>query len=263
MPFNWLMEITKWRLLMRPSAKLSWRRATAGVLSGITFSLFTPNRIGEYGGRVLYAGKGNQWQAVVASLTGSFAQNLVHVSVGLIALLCMFRSLHVLPQTMSTGLWFLVLMIVLAAWIIYLHLPVIAKLAAGLHPPRFLSRPWKSLGHLSHATRRQLTLALALAWVRYVIFSLQYVLLLKYFGADVPWIWLASGVAVIYFMHTSIPLPPFADLIARNELALLLWAGFGVNEIGIIAAGFGIWIINLVLPAPCYCHCKRPEVSRI
>ena len=85
--------------------------------------------------------------------------------------------------------------------------------------------------------------------VRYLIFSLQYVLLLVFFDVEVPLLWLAGGVAVIYLMHTSIPLPPVVDLIARNELGILLWTGLGVNELSIVAAGLAIWVLNLALPA--------------
>ncbi len=251
MPLNWMLEVAKWRMLMRTAVVLSWRKAIAGVLSGITFSLFTPNRIGEYGGRILYVDPKYTWHAVMASLTGSFAQNIVHVSLGLLAAIFLFGSAVDIPQITSTGLWIFAACIVIAIWIFYLNLPLIAGILSRWQPPRFLRKPWQALGHISQTTRQQLTLALVFASFRYLLFSTQYILLLQYFNVDVPWHWLAGGVAVIYLMQTSMPLPPFVDLIARNELGILLWAGFGVNELSIVAAGLSIWIINLALPALC------------
>jgi hypothetical protein len=64
-----------------------------------------------------------------------------------------------------------------------------------------------------------------------------------------PVIWLLGGVAVIFLVQTSIPLPPLVDLVARNEVGLTLWAGFGVNELSVVAGGLTIWIINLAFPA--------------
>src|SRR5690606_10186722 len=61
MPFNWLTETLKWTTLLKP-VTLPWRRALAGILSGVTLSLFTPNRIGEYGGRILYVPPADRWR---------------------------------------------------------------------------------------------------------------------------------------------------------------------------------------------------------
>jgi uncharacterized membrane protein YbhN (UPF0104 family) len=249
MPVNWFMEVIKWKILMRPSLHLSWRRAVLGVLSGITFSLFTPNRMGEYGGRILYAGRNHAWQAVIASVTGSFAQNIIHISFGLIAGLLMFNVLLGMPQVTGRGIWILSIGVILVAWLIYWKLPSIAIVLNKWKPPNFMTSFWKALAYLTQVTSRELGAALFLGFVRYLIFCMQYILLLQFFGADISWWMLAGGVAVIYLLQTMIPLPPFVDLIARNELGILMWAGLGVNEITIIAAGFGIWIINLLIPA--------------
>jgi hypothetical protein len=249
MPLNWLVEVIKWRILMRPAVDLPWRRAIAGILSGITFSIFTPNRIGEYGGRLLQVDSKYAWQAVMASLTGSFAQNLVHITFGLLAAILLFSSSMELPYITSTGLWVFTACFVMAIWVVYLSLPRLATFFAQKQPPNLLRRPWKALRHVSLTTPAQLRIALGCAMARYLIFSLQYVLLLVYFGVEAPWEWLAGGVAVIYLMHTSIPLPPFVDLMARNEVGILLWAGFGANELSIVSAGLAIWVLNLAVPA--------------
>lgn len=234
---------------MRPAVVLSWRNAILGILSGIAFSLFTPNRIGEYGGRILYVDPKYSWQAVLASLTGSFAQNVVHISFGLVAAVFLFSSVVVLPPITGTGLWVFSACILVAIWIMYLNLPRITCILGRWESPRFLHKPWQALGHVSQITQAQLSLTLVFATFRYLVFTVQYILLLLYFNVDVPFFWLAGGVAVIYLMQTSIPLPPFVDLIARNELGILLWAGFGANELSIVAAGLSIWIINLAFPA--------------
>ena len=54
MPLCWLVESVKWRVLMRPALLLSIPQALKAVLGGVAISLFTPNRIGEYGGRILF-----------------------------------------------------------------------------------------------------------------------------------------------------------------------------------------------------------------
>ena len=49
---NWFLESLKWRFLISKIEKISINRSIRAIFSGITISTFTPNRIGEYGGRV-------------------------------------------------------------------------------------------------------------------------------------------------------------------------------------------------------------------
>jgi hypothetical protein len=77
----------------------------------------------------------------------------------------------------------------------------------------------------------------------------QYVLLLRYFGAEVSWLWLFTGVGVIFLVQTSLPLPPLMDILTRNEVGIILWTGLGVGEPSIVSAGLTIWILNLAFPA--------------
>jgi hypothetical protein len=249
MPCNWFMETAKWRTLMQPGINLSWRRAIAGILSGITLSLFTPNRTGEYGGRILYVDAPFRWRAVIASLTGSFAQNFVYVSFGVLSLALFITDNVALSDLMHRGVWGFVVITVLGFALMYFNLPAIARIISQRKPPRFLKKPWLALGHLKDTGTHRLRQALIYSLLRYSIFTIQYVLLLLYFGIEMPLIWMAGGVAVIFLVQTSIPLPPLVDLVARNEVGLTLWAGFGVNELSVVAAGLTIWIINLAFPA--------------
>src|SRR5688572_9171723 len=49
---NWAVEILKWRLLLKPRVKISFKRASASVISGISLGAITPSRIGEFAGRI-------------------------------------------------------------------------------------------------------------------------------------------------------------------------------------------------------------------
>ena len=51
---NWGLEARKWQVLLEPIQKMSFIRAFKSVLGGLALSLNTPNRMGEYGGRILY-----------------------------------------------------------------------------------------------------------------------------------------------------------------------------------------------------------------
>jgi hypothetical protein len=68
---NWGIESRKWQLLMRLLQPMSFLTAVKSVLCGVTLSLNTPNRIGEYGGRVLFVEEGKRIQSVSLSIAGS------------------------------------------------------------------------------------------------------------------------------------------------------------------------------------------------
>ena len=52
--FNWFFEILKWQELVSSIKKISFKQALEQCLGSLTASLFTPNRIGEYGAKAIY-----------------------------------------------------------------------------------------------------------------------------------------------------------------------------------------------------------------
>jgi len=79
MPLNWAVEALKWRHFLALPCRLSLRRALAAVLAGITLSLITPNRLGDYGGRALLTPSPHRWRAVAATAWSGYCQLAVVV----------------------------------------------------------------------------------------------------------------------------------------------------------------------------------------
>ena len=71
---NWFLESLKWRFLISKIEKISIKQSLRAVFAGITISAFTPNRVGEYGGRVFCLEKADRVQAVLITVIGSMAQ---------------------------------------------------------------------------------------------------------------------------------------------------------------------------------------------
>src|ERR1044071_1101258 len=63
MILNWAIEAFKWKLTIEKVQEISFLTAFKAVLSGLSFSVTTPNRIGEYLGRVLYMKEGKRINA--------------------------------------------------------------------------------------------------------------------------------------------------------------------------------------------------------
>ena len=249
MPINWWLESLKWKNLLRPFVKISTLTSLKGVMSGVTLAVMTPARIGEYGGRIAVLPSENNWHGLVATFVSSISQNLSNVIFGFIGAVC-FVSAYLDVQTFA--IWGLVssgTFVLLIALLIYFNIAGFKRLLKNVLPKSVLIRFKKQLNMLAVYDENTLKSAFQISVLRYVTYLSQYVLILKAFGIGIPVFASVSGVAMIFLIQSGIPLPPVLGIMARGELAVVVWELFSTNVLGILAATFTLWIINLVIPA--------------
>ncbi len=249
MPLNWALETLKWRCFLGAFTPVSFLKTYKAVLAGVAVSLFTPNRVGEYAGRMLALDKQAAWGAIFSSLLGSLCQWIVLLAAGVpgaFAIASRFsnveplllRSFFALGMGLVTILIFAVFNIGIAAGL------------AQLLPWRSIRRKlMKSLAALRRCEQRSIAAALMWAVLRYAVYAGQYYLMLRFFGIDASLPLAAAGIASIFLAQTSLPLPPLAGLLARGELAMVIWGYFTADTAAILAAAYGLFILNLSLPS--------------
>ncbi len=249
MPLNWTLETLKWQQFTTIFAKMPFWQAYRAVLAGVTLGLITPQRIGEYGGRVLLGPAGQAWQLALTTLLSNLSQMIVLFSFGLPAFLWFsynYSDWSAYPLYINIAIAFGLILLFLTG---FFSIPYVAIALCRLLPLRL----WKKLQRqlvLLRACSLQLRLrALGWAAARYLVYTIQYWLLLLFLGIDVPTEAAFAGIATIFLIQTGVPLPLLGALLARAEIALLVWGQFHANELSILAATFGLFIINLVLPA--------------
>lgn len=251
MPVNWLLETKKWMALLRPLSVVPMKRALRVVLIGLAGSLFTPNRIGEYGGRLLLLPKAQRHQALYATLLGAFSQWLVLIVLGAWAwtgvLWSGWLSVSSLLRWSVTGTTILGTVLLLT---VYQHSKAILQWL--VRRPRW-QRWTQGVADTPFEcyTPTLMLRALSYAGIRSLTYSLQYVGLLCFFGYDVPLLLMLLGVLLVYGIQTGLPLPPSTGLLARGNVALLIfgWLQPTAIPLSILAATFGLWLLNVVLPA--------------
>ena len=86
MLINWGIETLKWKFLIKKIEKIRYFKAYLAVLTGVAVSSFTPNRIGDYLGRVFILEKANRIEGVLITIIGSLSQFLVTIIIGTISL---------------------------------------------------------------------------------------------------------------------------------------------------------------------------------
>ncbi len=249
MPVNWLFETLKWHRLIRDFDKNSlWRHYTA-ILAGVSFSIFTPNRIGEYGGRILMVEPENNWTAVVATLVGSLSQLLVLLTMGIFGFIFYVYWMLDLELYLFGGMIFLCFSLAVVLLLLFYNVDLIIPFIKRASHVFGLEKWSNHFEILRNFDRKILNGVLAYAFLRYVVYAFQYFLLLKFFGVEVPFFLGMAGIATIFLLQTSIPLPPLMGLLVRGEIALYIWGSFCTYELNILAATFSLWVINLIIPA--------------
>ena len=249
MPLNWAFETQKWRVLIQNFEVLSFGRACRAVLSRVTLSLFTPKREGEYGGRILFLRPEHNWQGVIATLVGSYAQLLVLLGAGLMGTLYFAQAHQLLEALFLPLLFFLGLGLIGLLLFCFFNIDLIVPIAKRIPLLYRFRRFLKHVRLLESYSTEELVRALRFAGLRYATYALQYYLFIRFFGIEVPPLEGMAGIATIFLFQTSIPLPPLMGLLVRGKVALFVWGLYSANEIAILAATFGLWILNLILPA--------------
>src|SRR5690606_23689196 len=84
--FNWILEILKWQDLVSVFKKISFKMALQQSLGSLTASLFTPNRIGEYGAKAIFYTSEFRRRIVLLNFLGNSMQMLVTTVFGLLGL---------------------------------------------------------------------------------------------------------------------------------------------------------------------------------
>lgn len=251
---NWGIEARKWQLLLKPLEKVSLGRSFKAILSGLALALNTPNRIGEYGGRILYVHEGHRIQAVSLTIVGSFSQLIVTLAfgfAGLIFLLNIVEPATAVVAIKSYSFWiqmmvYIVAGILIVCLLLYFRLGLLFRWLGKLP---FFSKGVKHLLVMNEVSSATLRKVLGLSFLRYMVFAGQYVLMIQLMQLPIPaWqaFWLIS---VLFLVMAVIPTIALADLGIRGQASLELFGLFSADKLGIIAASAGVWCINLVLPA--------------
>ncbi|MBA3675215.1 MAG: flippase-like domain-containing protein [Chitinophagaceae bacterium] len=250
---NWGLEAKKWQILMKPLQPLNYFVAFKGVLAGITLSLNTPNRIGEYGGRVLYVNDGNKLKSVSLSIAGSICQLTITILMGCggLIFLLITQSENETP-IMGLSMFWVKVLLSLSAFTTLILLLFLFRLSWIIKifekVPRF-SKYVQYISVLDEFTPNLLLRLLFLSLLRYLVFVIQYIFLLQVLQVEINWqqgFWL---ITILYLVMTIVPSFAIADLGIRGKFSTELLSLYSANTIGILGTTFGIWFINLFIPA--------------
>ncbi|HEV8287000.1 MAG TPA: lysylphosphatidylglycerol synthase domain-containing protein [Chitinophagaceae bacterium] len=253
MIINWSIEAFKWKISIKNIQSISFLKSFRAILSGVSFSVNTPNRVGEYLGRVLYMEEGNRLKTVSLTIVSSMSQLIITLLAGLIGLFGIRKNIETseMMKGIDSSLWLQVLQYgvitaLLILTLLYFRLSLFTALVDKL---RNGARYAWLVNSLKEVRATLLLKLLSLSTVRYLVFILQYFLLFRLFEVNIGWWESFLGVSVIFLVLAIIPTFAIAELGIRGKVSLKLIELFSANSLGIGLTTVTIWLINLIVPA--------------
>jgi uncharacterized membrane protein YbhN (UPF0104 family) len=254
MPINWGIEARKWQLALRQTGGISYRSAFKAILTGTTLASFTPNRMGEYLGRILYVEQGRKLSSISLTIVCSMAQLLVTLAIGMAGILYLRPILHhaLLPGRENLEFWLnallvLVIVLLVSLTIIYFRLSWLVGIL-GKIPGK--GKWLATIKVLENCDATILSRILFLSFIRYLVFIVQYALVFPVFGVFMGIAQVVWGMGIVFLVMAVVPTFTFlTELGLRWEASIQVLELFGAGAVGIFAASLAIWLINLIIPA--------------
>lgn len=245
---NWSMEVFKWRLLLKPRISLSFKRSAESVISGVSLGAVTPNRIGEFAGRIFFLPDQDKIFGTVASFTGGLAQNMVTVFTGLICMIfyiMIFEHQIIVEDPVVFYLIFILsVVVIILLMLVYLNLSYFLDKISHW---KIVKRFEDYLPHTADWNSKDLGIVFLFSFIRYSIFSTQYLLLLYIFGIDIPFTEQMIKIGLIFMLTSFIPSYSISDIANRGSVSMAVFNNPSM-DLAIAAASITLWVINLALP---------------
>ena len=238
--FNWFFEILKWQHLVGTLKHISFISALEQSLGGLTASLITPNRIGDYGAKAIYFTKKLRTKIVLLNLLGNMAQMTVTTLFGLVGLF-FFLNAYSIDINFYKITRFASIILIIGLLALF-----------GMKQKRFKIKGVSFtaiLTFIKSISIKTHSLNLALSFIRYLIFSFQFYYLLIAFGVDISYANAMMAITSMYVLASIIPTISIFDVVVKGSIAVFLFGYLHVSELTILSVTTTMWLLNFVIPS--------------
>ena len=248
---NWSLEALKWKISVQGVQPVSFFKSLKAIFSGVSFSVTTPNRTGEYLGRVLYMDDGNRLRVISLTILGSISQLLVTIFFGMLGLLILRHDID--KMSLSGWMEWLKDLGIIGAFFAFIVLTVfyfrIGWLVKWIDKIPAIKKYIWLINELEKTDTTLLMRLLSISLLRYLVFATQYFLLFRFFGVEVNWWQGFWATAIVFFVMAITPTIELFEVVKKMYVTKEIFAIFTVNTLAIGFVTTTIWCINLVIPA--------------
>lgn len=242
-PLNYYLESLKWHFLVKKVQPFTFFQAFSGVLAGMAASFATPGGLGDYFGRILHASPGSREKLPAILLMCRMSQMVLTLFFGSLCIIFLLTYNKILASGLvwigaACAISFSLSVIIFIYRIRIVN--YILKKQVGLKLKKYVevaaTFSSKEIGQLFF-----------LAFIRHMIFILQFVLLLSWFGVSDDYFLLFLGVNFIFLCKSILPV--FFELGAREYAAVIFFSFFGLAVEPALLACLMLWLLNIVVPS--------------
>ena len=236
---NIYLAFLKWKITLKTLSIASSRSLRVqSFFAGIVTGLVTPNMIGNFLGRFYYFNRSHRIQITLFTLISNFGQFVSTITFGWIAVLALggFLSIEFSDNyTIGAGL------LLIGS---YLSFFFIENFALRFRKKRYFLE-FKSV--LMNAKSYRLKI-LGLSGLRFLIFTLQYSIMIYAFGEELN-LTLIFAIWQVYLITMVFPSLILGKIGIKEVVGIAILGALGVNEFAVIFTSLIIWFVNTCFPA--------------
>jgi len=246
MLLNWGLEAVKWKRLLQSIENLSLWRSIESVFCGLTWAIFTPNRLGEYGGRVFFLSPKRRIIGVIAMAVGNIGQLVLTNVFGSIAVCLFVYRFNLLQPELFLALCAFATVFCLFFLILFFNIKWLNGILLSIRWTRKYHRFYKVLARYKKV---ELLKILLFCLARYVVFSTQYFVMFYWLIPDLHPPDIVMMVCILLFVQSALPSLDIFDIGIRSVTALFFFKYVTDQNSAVVACTASIWLINIIIPA--------------
>ncbi len=243
---NYVLESFKWWKLTRLLYPITIWQAIESVFCGLTWAVFTPNRIGQYGGRVMFLPVHKRIHGVFSMIVGELGQSVITNVLGASSLLWFLFTFLNLNKWLMALISILALSLILAMIVFYFNIKWFVSL---LNRIKFLKKYHRFFDTMGRYNTAELTNIMLFCLARFFVFSFQYYLIIHLLVPELPMVTILLILFIFLFIQSALPSLDILDIGVRAITASTLFSLVTTKTMAIVVAVSIIYIVNLIVPA--------------
>ena len=247
-PVNIYLEGIKWKFQLKPIENISNWKSFLSIFTGITAGMFFPNRMGNFLGRIFMLEKGDRIKAAMVTIVGGMGQMIATVSIGLIASI-FFVKKHLVLLTIA------VILIIATLLMMYFNIQFL-KYFQFLIPKKYKEKTKEYFEIFSLYNKDELFKILAISFLRYFLYTFQFVLLIWAFNVPLTYFKAMIPISLTYILMMVIPFITITEIAVRGSVSIFVFEKwFIINNISdsylilVFSASSLLWIFNIAIPS--------------
>lgn len=241
---NWSIEALKWQALARKLEPMPFGTALKGVLAGQSLGFVSQANLGDMAGKMGYLSARNRLDSIGAFLLGSTIQFLVTLFAGTLA-----YTAFLVRISAGWGHWAVLTALWIACLITFWLLTLRGRAAPLLERVSWLASSARFFRILETYSRKDVAYVTTLASLRFLTYSLQFLLVLYGFEVGLP---VADQLTVVWLLFlTKSIIPAFSflsDLGIRTFSTVYFFGFYDVNPALVTSASLTVWLVNILIP---------------